>query len=101
MDHVFSGLEVRSDGKVDHPVLITEAFCNLGQSRKMMTELLFETYSVPKLSYTVDFMTSYLAFKKPKDIRKVSNGLVLSFGNNATHVAPFVNNRFDKSNVKR
>ena len=58
LDHIFSNLNI-NDNCINHPVLITEPVCNLSFSRKCMTELMFELYGVPSLTYGIDMMFSY------------------------------------------
>jgi actin-related protein 5 len=62
-----------------------------------MSELLFETYSAPSISYGIDALFSYKQNSKtPK-----STGLVISSGNHATHVIPVIQGRGILSQAKR
>ncbi|KAJ8371970.1 hypothetical protein AAFF_G00298430, partial [Aldrovandia affinis] len=58
-DYVFVHLGIGSEGSVDHPVVLTEAPLNPLHCRQMMSELLFECYRVPQLSYGVDSLYSF------------------------------------------
>ncbi|CAB4425114.1 unnamed protein product [Rhizophagus irregularis] len=50
LDYIFFKLGINTD-KVYHPVLMTEPVCNPNHSRRLMSELLFESYDVPSLKY--------------------------------------------------
>ena len=62
-----------------------------------MSELLFETYSAPSVSYGIDALFSYRQNVDTSD----STGLVISLGNNATHVIPVIDGRGILSQAKR
>jgi len=62
-----------------------------------MSELLFETYSAPSISYGIDALFSYRQNVNPAK----STGLVISAGNHATHVIPVVAGRGILSQAKR
>jgi actin-related protein 5 len=102
------GLEGGPDGGVGHPILITEAVCNPSYSRKswlflfvlllsprlyadpgcciVVTELIFEGYNAPSLTYGIDALFSY-------NYNGGRTGLVLSSGNTATHLIPVVDGK--------
>ena len=46
------------DSSVNHPIVITEPLANLNWSRKNLTEMLFELYNIPKLTYGIDMLFS-------------------------------------------
>ena len=62
-----------------------------------MSELLFETYSAPSVSYGVDALFSY---RQNVDMQ-TSSGLVISLGNHATHIIPVLDGRGVVSQAKR
>jgi actin-related protein 5 len=62
-----------------------------------MSELLFETYSAPSISYGVDALFSYRQNVSGNN----SSGLVISSGNHATHVIPVIEGRGILSQAKR
>ncbi|XP_062996775.1 actin-related protein 5 [Elgaria multicarinata webbii] len=97
-DHGFQRLGVSSEGCVDHPVVITEAVCNPLYSRQMMSELLFECYQVPKVSYGVDSLYSFYHNKKQG---WPCSGLIVSSGYQCTHILPVLDGRLDARNCKR
>lgn len=100
-DHVFSHLGITSEGSVDHPIVLTEAPCNPLHCRQMMSELLFECYRVPYVSYGVDSLYSFYHHNLQSDASGPHTGLVLSSGYNCSHILPVVNGRLDAVNCKR
>jgi actin-related protein 5 len=62
-----------------------------------MSELLFETYTAPSISYGIDALFSYRQnVTSPK-----STGLVISAGNQATHIIPVIAGKGILSQAKR
>ena len=59
LDYVFSHLGMANATQIEYPVIMTEAMCNPNYSRALVSELIFECYHVPALSYSID---SLLAF---------------------------------------
>lgn len=98
LDHVFQKLGVCGQGSFDHPIVLTEAPCNSLYARQMMSELLFECYQVPKVSYGVDGLYSFLHHTKDKT---TPSGLIISSGYQCTHILPVLKGRFDAKNCKR
>lgn len=62
-----------------------------------MSELLFETYTAPSVSYGIDALFSY----RQNVNTSSSSGLVISLGNHATHVIPVIQGRGILSQAKR
>src|SRR5271169_5913152 len=62
-----------------------------------MSELLFETYDVPAVSYGIDALFSY----RQNVSSPTSTGLVISSGNHATHIIPVIAGRGILSQAKR
>jgi actin-related protein 5 len=62
-----------------------------------MSELLFETYNAPSVSYGIDALFSYHQNVPSTN----STGLVISAGNHATHVIPVIEGRGILSQAKR
>ena len=62
-----------------------------------MSELLFETYSAPTVSFGIDALFSY----RQNVNTSTSTGLVISAGNHATHVIPVLDGRGILSQAKR
>ncbi|XP_074537703.1 actin-related protein 5 isoform X2 [Halichoeres trimaculatus] len=90
----------RSVGSVAHPVVLTEAPCNPLHCRQMMSELLFECYRVPHVSYGVDSLYSFYHNIQGSP-QQPHTGIVLSSGYNCSHILPVINGRFDAANCKR
>ena len=87
---------------------MTEPVCNPNYNRKStfifylllisaMSELLFETYSAPSVSYGIDALFSY----RQNVETSTSTGLVISSGNHATHIIPVIAGRGILSQAKR
>ena len=103
-DHIFSNLNI-TDNSINHPVLITEPVCNLSFSRKCITELMFELYGVPSLTYGIDMLYSYYynhynKIKNSNDIG-LGNCLIISSSNQVTHIVPIIQNKIDIKNTRR
>ncbi|KAK6630410.1 hypothetical protein RUM43_014755 [Polyplax serrata] len=95
LDYAFLHLGIDTDGRVDHPILLTEPFLNLNYCRQMMSELLFECYNVPAINYSVDALLSYTANSN------LPHGLILSFGYHTTHIIPVLNGKCDSARSRR
>uniref|UniRef100_A0A6Q2WYJ4 Actin-related protein 5 n=1 Tax=Esox lucius TaxID=8010 RepID=A0A6Q2WYJ4_ESOLU len=98
-DYIFSHLGVTTEGSVEHPIVLTEAPCNPLHSRQMMSELLFECYRVPYVSYGVDSLYSF--YYNNRSLTPPHTGIVLSSGYHCSHVLPVISGRLDAGNCKR
>ncbi|KAJ8015802.1 hypothetical protein DPEC_G00000130 [Dallia pectoralis] len=98
-DYIFSHLGVSTEGSVEHPIVLTEAPCNPLHSRQMMSELLFECYRVPNVSYGVDSLYSF--YYNNRTHTTPHTGIVLSSGYHCSHVLPVISGRLDAVNCKR
>lgn len=78
---------------VAHPIVLTEAPCNPLHCRQMMSELLFECYHVPYVSYGIDSLYSFCHNNAQKAIQPSQTGIILSSGYHCSHVLPVVNGR--------
>lgn len=117
LDFVFTKLGIDTD-RIDHPIVMTEALCNPHYTRGrefsalphrsrgvcthtneagmvVMSELLFEGYSVPSLTYGVDSLFAFHASPNPTD------GLVVSSSAMSTTVIPVLNGRGVLANAKK
>ncbi|KAI9816126.1 MAG: Nuclear actin-protein involved in chromatin remodeling [Thelocarpon impressellum] len=82
LDYTFLKLGVDgAEGGVGRPIVMTEPVANLGYSRKMMTEIIFECYSAPSLAYGIDSLFSY-------QYNDGNTGLVVSSSHTSTHLIP-------------
>lgn len=95
-DHIFQHFGIASQSRVEHPVVLTEAPCNPLYSRQLMSELLFECYHVPKVSYGIDNLYSFWRNNKAN-----STGLIVSSGYHCCHILPVLNGSLDACNSKR
>ncbi|KAL1922867.1 uncharacterized protein VTP21DRAFT_9243 [Calcarisporiella thermophila] len=87
-DYIFLKLGINTDG-VYHPIIMTEPVCNLQYNRKAVTELLFEGYNVPSITYGVDALFSYYYNWSHCN----NEGFIISSGHNSTHVIPFLDGK--------
>ena len=86
-DYVFLKLGVDgAEGGIGRPVVMTEPVANLGYTRRMMNEILFECYSAPSVTYGIDSLFSYR-------YNKGTDGLVVSSSHTATHIIPVLNSK--------
>ncbi|XP_053571401.1 actin-related protein 5 [Bombina bombina] len=97
-DHVFCKLGVTTQDSVDYPIVFTESPCTPLHVRQMVSELLFECYRVPKVSFGIDGLYSF--YYNKKDQFKAT-GLIISSGYHCTHILPMLNGRLDAKNCKR
>lgn len=81
LDYIF--LKFGLEEKVDRPIVMTEPLANLGYSRRVMNEIMFELYDVPSVAYGVDSLFSY-------SYNQGNTGLVVSSANMSTHLIPVV-----------
>lgn len=107
LDYTFSHLGLSGDSSIQYPVLMTESMCNPNYTRTNMSELLFECYDVPGVSYCVDSLLSfYLNSSKEKscsfiDATNSSTGTILSSSHQTTHIIPVVDSEIQLSHTKR
>jgi actin-related protein 5 len=95
MDYIFWMLGIH-DNSVNHPLLITEVPCCPNYSRDLLLELAFEAYSVPCVNFGIDAIFALRKNKGPK-----ATGMVISFGNQSTHIMPCIEGEFLASYSKR
>ncbi|KAJ1915230.1 Nuclear actin-protein involved in chromatin remodeling [Mycoemilia scoparia] len=93
-DYVFSMLGCEGSS-IEHPIVLTELLCAPYSTRKSTSELLFEGYSVPSISYTVDSLCSYYNYEtsQSRGPSNKSTGLMVSSGNNSTQIIPIYDSR--------
>ncbi|CDZ96567.1 Actin-related protein-Arp5p [Phaffia rhodozyma] len=85
LDYTFLNLGIDTHS-IDHPVLMTERVCTPLASRALMSELLFEAYGAPAVTYGID---SLFAFSRTGK----KDGIALGMGHTSTSVVPVVNGR--------
>ncbi|KAL0472238.1 chromatin remodeling complex subunit [Neurospora intermedia] len=87
LDYVFLKLGMNGvDGAIDMPIVMTEAVANLPYSRKSMTEIIFECYGAPSLTYGIDSLFAYRH-------NQGKTGIVVSSSHSATHLIPVYNQK--------
>ncbi|ESP04525.1 hypothetical protein LOTGIDRAFT_136147, partial [Lottia gigantea] len=97
-DYIFTHLGINTESKVDHPIVLTEAPCNPNISRQQMSELLFECYHIPQVTYGVDSMFSFYYNQPVKDM---SNAVIIDCGYQTTHLLPVYNHKLHACNARR
>ncbi|BGP01976.1 Actin-related protein 5 [Rhodotorula toruloides] len=97
LDYVMLKLGVDTE-TLQNPVAMTETLCNPAYSRSLMTELLFESYSAPAISYGVDSLLSLYA-KSPNP--PTADALVISSSTASTHVIPVLGGRGILTSAKK
>lgn len=101
LDYAFVRLGIDAEA-IEHPVLMTERLCSPLHSRALTSELMFEQYSVPSLTYCVDSVMSFYHNNKPTSGSTFSaDGLVVSFNTASTSVIPILNGKGVLSHAKR
>ncbi|VDQ06222.1 unnamed protein product, partial [Trichobilharzia regenti] len=83
LNHTFEKLNVREP--LSNPVVINEPLCN-----PELSEIMFETYRVPKLLYYVDCLASFYNYQQSHSPDQTTNCLVVSFGYQTTHIVPIM-----------
>ncbi|KAI4824344.1 hypothetical protein KUCAC02_012866 [Chaenocephalus aceratus] len=86
---------------LSQPIVVTEAPCNPLHCRQMMSELLFECYHVPYVSYGVDSLYSFYHNNTQRSVQPPHTGIVLSSGYHCSHILPVINGRFDAGLSRR
>jgi actin-related protein 5 len=87
LDYVFLKLGVDgAEGSIGRPIVMTEPVANLGYTRRMMNEILFECYGAPSVTYGIDSLFSYRQ-------NNGASGLVISSSHTSTHIIPVLNNK--------
>ncbi|XP_034230197.1 actin-related protein 5 [Thrips palmi] len=99
-DYIFSHLGIDTEGRVDHPIMLTEAFLNPNYCRHAMSELLFECYGVPGVAYGVDALFSYHCSNE-ENLKKSQSGLVISLGYQTMHIIPIIDGQVDIAHARR
>jgi actin-related protein 5 len=87
LDYIFLKMGVDgAEGSVGRPIVMTEPVANLGYTRRMMNEVLFECYGAPSVTFGIDSLFSYRQ-------NKGTSGLVISSSHTSTHIIPVLNNK--------
>ncbi|XP_063365543.1 actin-related protein 5 [Cydia amplana] len=94
-DYIFSHLGIDNEGSVPHPIVMTEAFVTPNYCRQLMSELLFEGYGVPAVSYGVDSLFSMYR----NDIGDTA--LIVNCGYHTIHIIPVIRGRVIEEHARR
>ncbi|CAG4942502.1 unnamed protein product [Parnassius apollo] len=94
-DYIFSHLGIDNEGCVPHPIVMTEAFVTPNYSRQLMSELLFEAYGVPAVSYGVDSLFSMYK----NDIG--DSALIVNCGYHTIHIIPVIRGKVIAEHARR
>ncbi|XP_065173376.1 actin-related protein 5 isoform X2 [Atheta coriaria] len=86
-DYTFYHLGIDTEKCVPHPIVLSEGFLNPNSSRQLMSELLFECYSVPRICYGVDALFAHQHLTSQKD------ALLLNLGYHTMHVIPILDGK--------
>ncbi|KAI5642138.1 actin domain-containing protein [Phthorimaea operculella] len=95
LDYIFSHLGIDSEGCVPHPIVMTEAFVTPNYSRQLMSELLFEGYAIPAVSYGVDSLFSMYK----NDIGDTA--LIVNCGYHTIHIIPVLRGKVIVDHARR
>ncbi|KAJ1937542.1 Nuclear actin-protein involved in chromatin remodeling, partial [Linderina pennispora] len=96
LDYIFTMLGC-TDDRVAQPIVMTETVCTPYSSRRHMSELLFECYNVPSVTYGVDAAWSY--YQNSGTLN--DDALIVDTGNVASHVIPLYDARIHTNHTKR
>ncbi|XP_053610708.1 actin-related protein 5 isoform X1 [Plodia interpunctella] len=94
-DYIFSHLGIDNEGSVPHPIVMTEAFVTPNYCRQLMSELLFEGYGVPAVSYGVDSLFSMYR----NDIGDTA--LIVNCGYHTIHIIPVLRGNVIAEHARR
>lgn len=122
-DDIFKHLAIDTENSVNHPIVLTECVANPNYSRQrtffyilfvgnpinwnyfflnsfkyailVMSELLFECYDVPGISYGIDSLLSFA------HNRLGENGLIVSIGYYTIHIIPVLNGAAQYTQMRR
>ncbi|XP_013179735.1 PREDICTED: actin-related protein 5-like [Papilio xuthus] len=95
LDYIFSHLGIDSEGNVPHPIVLTEAFVTPNYCRQLMSELLFEGYGIPAVSYGVDSLFSMYK----NDIG--DSALIVNCGYHTIHIIPVIRGKVIAHHARR
>ncbi|XP_017039867.1 actin-related protein 5 [Drosophila ficusphila] len=98
-DYIFTKMGFEGQERIDHPIVLTEALANPNFCRQQMSELLFECYGIPAVSYGIDALYSWEHYQQ--NHQKISDALIISFGYSTTHVIPVLGGKLQLEHVRR
>jgi len=98
-DYLFNKLNIKSEECVENPVVLSEPTANPNSCRKFMSELMFECYCVPSLTYYTDSLSSW--YGAQHGTANFNDGISICIGYQTIHVVPIVNGIVDQENIRR
>jgi len=102
LDYSFYNIGIRN--QIESPVMMTEPLCNPNRCRALTSELMFECYGVPALSYVVDHACGYFWHQSNQIGSRegaLADGLVIHSGHHSTHVVPIIDGKMSLKHSKR
>ncbi|CEP62149.1 actin-related protein ARP5 LALA0_S04e08944g [Lachancea lanzarotensis] len=96
LEYTFHHLGVNGEDGVPNPILMTENLATLQSQRQNFYQLLFECFGSSQVTFGLDSLFSFYANNDPS-----ASGLVISSGNEDTHVIPVVEGKGVLSEAKR
>ncbi|SCU88428.1 LADA_0E10088g1_1 [Lachancea dasiensis] len=96
LEYTFHHLGVNNQDGVPNPILMTERLATLQAQRENWYQLLFECYGTTQVTFGLDSLFSFYANNDPS-----ASGLVISSGNEDTHIIPVVEGKGILSEAKR
>ncbi|KAI8096795.1 uncharacterized protein BX664DRAFT_66331 [Halteromyces radiatus] len=95
LDYIFTVLGITTS-TIEHPLVMTEPVCVPQYSRNLMSELLFECYNAPSVTYGIDALFSHYANGGENE-----DGIIVSSGHNSTHIIPTLQGKGILGKAKR
>eukprot|EP00762_Andalucia_godoyi_P003064 ANDGO_01077.mRNA.1 Actin-related protein 5 len=99
LDHSLSLLNL-SSSSVEHPFFLTECLANPNFCRGGVSEIVFEAYGAPALSYGLDGILALYKFETEQG-RNIRHGLVIYSGSACTSIIPIVHGKSDLTRARR
>ncbi|CAO3569735.1 unnamed protein product [Mortierella alpina] len=96
LDYIFIKMGIDAD-RIDHPIVMTEPVCVPPYNRNLMSELLFESYQIPSVTYGIDSLFSLYANGPDRS----KDGVVMSLGHHFSHVIPVSGGKVHTEHAKR
>ncbi|KAF9089492.1 Nuclear actin-protein involved in chromatin remodeling [Mortierella sp. GBA35] len=96
LDYIFIKMGIDAD-RIAHPLVMTEPVCVPHYSRNLMSELLFESYQVPSVTFGIDSLFSLYA-NGPEQSK---DGIVISAGHHYSHIIPVSQGKVHLEHTKR
>ena len=96
MEYTFHHLGVKGTDGIPNPIIMTEKLGALHSQRDNWYQLLFECFGAPQVTFGLDSLFSFYANNDAS-----ASGLVISSGNEDTHIIPVVDGKGVLGEAKR